>query len=329
VSVKAKLGKDQIMRYIRKLLINYNSIVIFVLLLVLASFFVNRFTRNYTAIITEASIYGFLAVGLALVMISGNIDLSIGFQAASSAVIVILVVNATGSIGAGMIAGLATGVVTGVINGAIVSVIGISPLIATIAMNFVYKGFVYYFTKDGSIYPSGELRGLLRSSLAGFKLFNIGFLTLTVVIIAVAMLIFAFILSRMNLGNNIYISGDNPEAGRLSGVNIKRTAFISYVLCGICCGIAGVFLASSQAAAVYTLGEGREIFAISACVIGGIRMAGGKGTMLNVLIGVLIMRMIATGMNLLLIPASWVDFVSGALLIIVLVIDKVTSVKKA
>lgn len=327
--MKEKLADGQAVRHLRRLLFSYNSIIIFLLLLVLASFFVKGFTKNYSTIVVEASIYGFIAVGLAIVMISGNIDLSVGFQVATSAVVVILVINATGSIAAGITAGVAAGVVTGLINGTIVSSIGISPLVATIATNYIYKGFVYYHTKDGSIYPAGELRGALRSSVAGYTFFNVKDLTLTVVIVAASLIILAFAFRRTNLGNNLYIAGDNPEAGRLSGINIKRTAFIAYVLCGLCCGIAGVFLASSQAAAVYTLGEGREIFAISACVIGGVKMAGGKGTMLNVLIGVLIMRMIATGLNLLLIPAAWVDFVSGTLLIAVLLIDKGTSVKRA
>jgi ribose transport system permease protein len=126
----------------------------------------------------------------------------------------------------------------------------------------------------------------------------------------------------------MYIAGDNPEAGALAGIDIARTNMIAYTVCGVCCAVAGVFMASSSGAAIYTQGEGRDIFAISACVIGGIRMAGGKGTIVNVLLGVLIMRMISTGMNLMLIPSSWVNFVSGALLIAVLVVDRITAVKK-
>ena len=111
-------------------------------------------------------------------------------------------------------------------------------------------------------------------------------------------------------------------------LNFFSSSTIAIFGCSVLCALAGVFLASNQGAAIYTMGEGRDVFAISACVIGGIKMAGGKGTMLNVLIGILIMRMISTGMNLLLMPTAWVDFVSGALLIVVLIIDRFTSVKK-
>lgn len=328
MGLKEKLIDARVKQNLKRLLFSYNSIVILLVLFFFATFFVNRFTRNYETVIFEVSLYGFLAIGLGLVMITGNIDLSVGFQAASSAVIVVLVINATGSVPVGLLAGVATGAATGAINGAIVAGIGISPLIATISMNFVYKGFVYYFTREGSIYPEGPLRDELRSALAGMRFFDMRALSLTVVILFAALLIFAFVLKKTNLGNNFYVCGDNPEAAKLAGINVRKTTFISYLLCGICCGLAGACLVSNQAAAAYMVGEGREIFAISACVIGGIRMAGGKGTMLNVIIGCIIMRIISTSMNLMLVPAAWTDFVSGALLVAVLVIDKVTTVKK-
>ena len=316
-------------RTVKRLLFNYNSIAIFLLLLIVGTLFVGKFTRNYSTIIIESSLYGFIAIGLSLVMISGYIDLSVGFQAATSAVVLILMINATGSIVLSVVTAILAGAVMGVINGTAVAVFGIDPLIATIATNFVFKGFVYYFTKDGSIYPEGDLRDALRTGIAKLSFFNTQVLTLTVIIIAAALILVAFIMKRTNFGNSLYISGDNPLAGRLAGINIKRVAFIAYILCGICCGIAGVFLASNSSAATYTLGEGRNIFAISACVIGGVKMAGGKGTMLNVLIGILIMRIISTGMNLLFLPVSWVDFVSGALLIAVLIIDKATAMRSS
>ena len=310
---------------LKRTLLSYNSAVILVVLLIIGSFFISRFTRNFSTIVFESSLYGCIAVGLALVMVTGNIDLSVGFQAATSAVLVVLVINATGSVLAGVLAALAAGLVMGAINGFTVTKLGISPLIATIATNYIYKGIVYYFTKDGSIYPADDLRNALRNNIARLQLGGSKYLALTVILFAAILILLAFVMRKTAFGNHLYIAGDNAEAGKLAGINTSRTAFFAYVLCGFLCGLAGVFLASNQGAAIYTLGEGRDVFAISACVIGGIKMTGGKGTMLNVLIGVLIMRMISTAMNLLLIPAAWVDFVSGLLLIVVLIIDRLTS----
>ena len=310
---------------LKRTLLSYNSAVILVVLLIIGSFFISRFTRNFSTIVFESSLYGCIAVGLALVMVTGNIDLSVGFQAATSAVLVVLVINATGSVLAGVLAALAAGLVMGAINGFTVTKLGISPLIATIATNYIYKGIVYYFTKDGSIYPADDLRNALRNNIARLQFGGSKYLALTVILFAAILILLALVMRKTAFGNHLYIAGDNAEAGKLAGINTNRTAFFAYVLCGFLCGLAGVFLASNQGAAIYTLGEGRDVFAISACVIGGIKMAGGKGTMLNVLIGVLIMRMISTAMNLLLIPAAWVDFVSGLLLIVVLIIDRLTS----
>lgn len=312
----------------KRLLVNYNSVAIFLLLLIAGSFFVNRFSRNYSTILVEASVYGLIAIGLSLVMITGNIDLSVGFQAATGAVLVILVINATGSIPLAIVTALLAGLVMGCINGLAVTRLGISPLIATIATNYIFKGIVYFFTKDGSIYPETALRTQLKNGITGQTFFGMKFLTLTVIIVAVVLVMLTFVLKKTRFGNSLYIAGDNAEAGKLAGINISRTSFFAYVICGLLCALAGVFMASSQGAAIYTMGEGRDVFAVSACVIGGIKMAGGKGTMLNILVGVLIMRMISTAMNLLLIPAAWVDFVSGLLLIVVLVIDRFTNTKK-
>lgn len=306
----------------KRLFVNYNSVAIFLMLLIVGSFVVNRFSRNYSTILVEASVYGLIAIGLAVVMITGNIDLSVGFQTATGAVLVVLVLNSTGSLPLAILTALAAGVVMGCINGFSVTKLGISPLIATIATNYIFKGIVYYFTKDGSIYPETELRNQLKSSLAGQTFFGVKFLTLTVVLVAVILLLLTFVLQKTRFGNHLYIAGDNPEAGKLAGINVSRTTFAAYVICGLLCALAGVFMASNQGAAIYTMGEGRDVFAVSACVIGGMKMSGGKGTMLNVLVGILIMRMISTAMNLLLLPAAWVDFVSGMLLLVVLIIDR-------
>ena len=109
---------------------------------------------------------------------------------------------------------------------------------------------------------------------------------------------------------------------------VDHAKVLAYLICGLCCAIGGLFMASRSGAAIYSQGEGKNVLAISACVIGGVKMAGGKGTMVNVLIGILIMRFISTAMNQMLIPTAWVDFVSGALLVIILIIDKFTAIKK-
>lgn len=312
-----------------KLLKDYNAVAILLLLAIIATFFVDGFSKNIDRVIVEASLYGMIAVGLGLVMVTGNIDLSVGFQAACAAVMAVLVYNVTGgNLILSAIIAIISGIITGFINGFTVVKLGISPLIATIATNYIYKGFVYFFTKDGAIYPEGELRRQFQDALSKKELFNVDALAVPVLIVLAVLIVLYFIMRKTRFGVSLYIAGDNAEAGQFAGIDIKKTVWITYILCGVCCALAGLFLASNAGSAIYSQGEGRDVFAISACIIGGIKMAGGKGTMVNLLLGILIMRVISTAMDMMLIPAAWVDFVSGALLIVILIIDRFTAVKK-
>ena len=312
-----------------KLTKDYNAVIILLLLAIVATFFVDGFSKNLNRVIVEASLYGMIAIGLGLVMITGNIDLSVGFQAACAAVLSVLVYNATGgNLLLSALVAVASGLITGLINGFTVVKLGISPLIATIATNYIFKGFVYFFTKDGAIYPEGTLRSQFQMALSKNTLFDVKVLAVPVLIVLAILILLYFIMYKTRFGVSLYIAGDNAEAGQFAGINIRRSTMIAYILCGVCCALAGLFLASNAGSAIYSQGDGREVFAISACIIGGIKMAGGKGTVVNLLLGILIMRVISTAMDMMLIPAAWVDFVSGALLILILILDRFTAAKK-
>lgn len=316
-------------RRIKRLIGDYNSVAIVLLLLILASFVVDGFNgKSISTILVQASIYGFIAIGLSLVMITGNIDLSIGYQLSVAGIVCIMVLNATGSMLAAAVSALLCGALTGAINGGIVTKIGINPLIATIATNYIYKGFTYYYTMNGSYTPDKEYKSSLKA-ITKAELFDQKWLALTILIFIVVLALLFFIMRKTKFGNALYISGDNAEAGRFAGINIERTNFLAFVLCGVFCAAAGILFVSSDSGITYTLGEGKDVFAISACVIGGIKMIGGKGTMVNVLAGVLIMRIISKSLDMMLLPQQWSNFVSGALLIVILLVDQISSRKKA
>lgn len=306
-----------------------SAVVILCLLILLSSFFVQGMVGQLDTVLVEASIYGVLAIGLSLVLVTGSIDLSVGFQAAICSIVTVTVYNMTGGmLGVAIVLAIIVGALMGAFNAFTVVKLGITPLIATIASNYIFQGIVYYFTHNGAYYPEGDLRKALKNVLAENRLFDVKALTITVLIFIALLILLYFFMRKTRVGVSFHIVGDNAEAGQLAGIDTNKIKTIAYILCGACCGLAGVFLASRSGAAIYTQGEGKNIFAISACVIGGIKMAGGKGTMVNVLIGVLIMRFISTVMNQMLIPTAWVDFVSGMLLVVILIVDKFTTAKK-
>lgn len=307
---------------LRTLAMDNTSALILALLLCVCAFFVTSlYTKaNLTQLLLEISIYGMLAVGLSLVMLSGVIDLSIGYLMGVTAVVITCILNATGSLTLAILLGLIAGMVMGAVNGLLVTKGGINPLIATIAMSYIYNGIVNRLTNGSSLRTT---ESALRE-VYNYKVLGISFVNITLIVFVILLVIFAFILSRTNFGNNIYVTGGNDEAGKLSGIATNKIRLICYILCGFCCAVAGLFLAARFSGASYSLGQGKEVFAISACVIGGIKMTGGKGTMVNVLFGIIIMRLISTVMNVLLIPSSWTDFVSGVLLLIIIVADQLS-----
>ena len=308
---------------VKATVLDNTSIIILLLLLCVCVFFVSGFATGatITQLILEISIYGLVAVGLSLVMIAGAIDLSVGYLMGTAAVLLITVYNATGSIPLAIVSALVVGIVLGCVNGFFVTVIGINPMIATIALCYIYNGVVLRSTNESSLRAAEQtLRGVIYSHGIG----GISILNVTVIGFLVILILLGIFLRKTNTGNNIYVSGGNADAGRLSGIDPKKFQFLAYAICGLCCGVAALFLSARFGGASYTLGSGKDVFAISACVIGGIRMTGGSGSMSKVLIGVIIMRLISTAMNCLLVPAAWTDFVSGMLLLVILVLDRLT-----
>ena len=316
-----------------RLLKDNNSVLILAILLFVAFFFIDGFSNGFYNVIIYSAEYGAICLGLALVMITGNIDLSVGFQAGLASVTTVKVFNmvlaSTGNgalaIALGVVAALVVGVITGFLNGFVVTKIGVNPLIATIATNYIFKGLVFVFAQ--SSYPatdSDTIKLIARTNIAGQR-----WLTPMVIIFVVVIAVAVFLMYKTRYGNSLYVVGDNPEAGAFAGISVPRTVLISFVLCGLLSALAGFMMASFDGYAIYTQGNSLSTFPISCCVIGGIKMSGGKGTAVHVLLGVLIMRTIQTMMSTMFWNADRVNLVTGALLIVVLIIDKFTSTKAA
>ena len=307
---------------------NNSAVAILAVLWVVCLLFANGFSKSLYQVFREGSVYGLIAVGLALVMITGNIDLSVGFQAGLCALVTVLVGNATGNVVLAVIVALAAGAACGLVNGFVVTRIGVSPLIATIATNYIYKGLVYFKTMDGSVKAEDALKTPTRSWYRDNLLEVSKISTITVLAVLVVLILLGVVLYKTRFGNSLYIVGDNAEAGRFAGIRVPNVSHLAYVLCGVCCGLAGVFMVAKDGMAVYTQGDGKDVFAISCCILGGIKMSGGKGTMFNVLIGILVMRSITTLLSVIGASSSYQDLVSGLLLIVVLIIDRVSRWKE-
>ena len=327
--VKEKERKQQLSRLFK----DNNSVLILVLLLFFCFVFVDGYKNGFYNVIIYSSIYGAVCIGLGIIMITGNIDLSIGFMAGVCGIATVIVFNAifaaTGSAVLALVLGIAAtfvcGALLGFLNGFVVAKIGVSPLIATIATNYIFKGLAFYFAK--SSYAPAEPS--IVKTFAKTQLFGLRWLTPAVVLFVVLIAAVAFWMYKTRFGNALYIVGDNPEAAAFSGISVSRTVLLAYVIGGLFAAVCGFLMVSFDGYAIYTQGNALATFPISCCVIGGIKMAGGKGTAIHILLGVLIMRAISTMMSVLFLSTDMVNLITGVLLIVVLVIDRFTSSKEA
>ncbi len=320
-------------RQMTRMIKDNNSVLILVALLAICFLFVDGYTNGFYNVLVYSSIYGAVCIGLGIVMITGNIDLSVGFIAGVCGIAVVIAFNAvyaaTGSAALALVVGIfaafACGALLGFINGFVIAKVGVSPLIATIATNYIFKGLAFYFAKASYAPTSPDIVKVFAKT----QLFGLRWLTPSVILFFVLIGVVAFWMHKTRFGNNLYIVGDNPEAAAFSGISVSKTVLLAYVICGLFAALCGFLMVSFDGYAIYTQGNALSTFPISCCVIGGIKMAGGKGTAIHILLGVLIMRAISTMMSVLFLSTDMVNLITGILLIVVLVIDRFTSTKEA
>jgi ribose transport system permease protein len=209
------------------------------------------------------------------------------------------------------------GAASGALSGFFIAKLKIPPFIATLGMMLIYKGVSLAICGAKPIYFT-DVKGFQLISTGSIFREIIPVLPIpngVVVLFAVAGLA-AFILGRTALGRFTFAMGSNEEALRLSGVNIDGWKIAIYALAGAVCGVAGILIASRINSAQPSIGQGYELDAIAAVVIGGTSLAGGRGTMLGTMIGALIISVVANGLRILSVPQEWQIVVTGVIIIV-------------
>lgn len=280
-------------------------------------------TANMITILQATSVNGVLAIAATLVIISGGIDLSVGTLMTFCAVICgVLLTNSGLPIYIGVPGALMAGFLSGALTGFMIAKMKIPPFIATLGMMLIFKGLSLAISGARPIYfnDTPGFDEISRGSIIGSFFPSVpipnGVLILFLVAIATS-----YILSRTVLGRFTFALGSNEEALRLSGVNVNRWKIAVYALAGGVCAIAGILLASRINSAQPAIGQGYELDAIAAVVIGGTSLRGGQGTMLGTIIGALIISVVANGLRILSVPQEWQIVVTGSIIILAVYID--------
>ena len=297
---------------------NLGIIVAFLVLCVFLSVFPKTsgsfFTRqNIFNVLRQISTNLFLACGMTMVIILGGIDLSVGS-----------IIALSGCISAGCVArynlplpiallmGLLVGLLVGMFNGAVISKTTIPAFIVTLATMNIAKGLAYVYTGGSPVRVVTKEWQFLG---AGY----VGIFPTPVVILVIVLIITAIIMNKTKMGRHMYAVGGNQQAAEFSGIKVEKVKFFVHAFSGLMAGLAGIVLASRMYSGQPTAGDGAEMDAIAAVVVGGTSMAGGSGKIGGTIIGGLIIGVLNNGLNLLNVNSFYV--VKGVVILLAVFLD--------
>jgi L-arabinose transport system permease protein len=296
-------------------------LLVLALLFAASAIFVKQFLsrQNMEGLLLAVATTGMVSSTMLFCLASGNFDLSVGSIVACSGVIAAVVMNNTGSVAAGITAGLLSGVLVGLLNGVIVAKGKINALITTLASMQIVRGLAY-------IVSGGKSVGIAHESF--FVLGNSAFLGLPAPVwfCLLCFLAFGVLLHCTTFGRHTLAIGGNEQAARLAGIPVARTKIIIFTMQGFVAAFAGIVLAARMTSGQPKTSEGFELEVISACVLGGVSLAGGVGSMGFVIAGVLIMGIVQNVMNLENVDSFYQYVARGLILLGAVAFDRLKQV---
>lgn len=293
---------------------------VLIIMIIIFSITANGFfsIMNIRNILRQVSMYGICAVGMAIVIMTNGVDLSMSSTLALTNVLVAMFMVQMGlPIGVSILLCIIIGAIIGLLNGFWVNEIGMFPMIATMGMQIMLRGVTYVITGGMPVYGVPDKFLFWGQSY-------VCSIPIPVLVMAVLFIIGIFLLKKTVYGREIYTVGGNQEAARLSGISYKWVRYRAYMISGICAAIAGIIYCSRVNSGQPLAGQNYEADIIPACVLGGVRLGGGEGNLTGVLVGVLFMGVLANGMILFNINEFWQMTIKGTVLLIAVTFDMLT-----
>ncbi len=290
----------------------FSILISFVAMLLFFSIFAEGFlsVRNFTGVFRQAVVQMCVAIGMTFVLISNEIDLSVGSIANLSGTIMAgLMVRNGLSPALAITLGLGLGTLLGVVNGAVVAYIKVPSFVATLAMMITARGL-------SLVYSNARPINELPDSILYIGRNYVFGVPILVIIAIVLVLVAAFILTKTNYGRHIFAVGGNAESARLSGIHITKTKLSVFAISGFCASLAGMVMIMRLASSQPTMGDGLELDAIAAAVLGGTSISGGKGFVLGTVIGGLFLVFLTNGFNIFGLSSFWQQVFKGVILVL-------------
>lgn len=272
--------------------------------------------QNLLNIVLASSLLGIVAIAQTVVIISGGLDISVGSIAGLASVSTALIVGTASSAVIGVAGGVIVGLLAGLGNGLIITVGRVNPVIATLATFSAYRGLAFIVT-------DGRAVGVRDATFNALGSGRLGFIPIPVLFLVGVAIAFAILLRVTDMGRNIYAMGANPTAARLAGINLDRYKLGIYAMSGAAAGLAGVLLTARTTSGQPASGsQGLELEAITAAILGGAALSGGRGSVIGALLGVFIIGTLSNGMILLGVPSFYQLVAKGLLLIFAVVLSE-------
>ncbi|MBC7809862.1 MAG: ABC transporter permease, partial [Burkholderiales bacterium] len=327
-----------------------------VLLLVVIGFFVLQVpaaseSRMYLDLMREMSPYLIASIGITMLMIAGELDLSIGAMLALTGVVTVSVFNSTGNMWLGILMGLLTGPLIGMVNGYLVTKQGMSSLVTTLGSMFTIRGLVYVMTNKIPVTDQNDFEAfqfLYHGETVPIPFefylplpFTIPYpvpitipfpipITLPIVIsgeipaipiptilAVILIVIFHFILSQTEFGRQIYAIGGNQTAAKVSGIKVGRIKFILFLISSTLAAVSGLLITAQTSTGYFDAGvTGFELFVIASVVLGGVSLSGGQGTLIGTVLGVFIQGMTAKGLRFMGVQTNQQLIVTGLVMMV-------------
>lgn len=278
--------------------------------------------NNFLNIALYASNVGILACTMTLIIVAGHIDLSIGSVIALSGIVMGTLLNKAVPTGLAILACLLVGALTGVYNGILITKIGINAFITTLAGMEIFRGATYLVTNGKAVTITNDvIKTIGRSYTLGVP--N------AVIIMLITVVLFTLLARYTVFGRRIFVIGGSGQVAYLSGINVSGTLMALFVINGVMCGLASVVYCSQLGAAMPTNATGMEFDVISAVILGGASLSGGKGSIVGALFGALLLGTLSNGMVMLNIHTYWQQVISGVVLVLAVVLDIIKNKRAA
>ncbi len=296
---------------------NASILVIYIIMFIVLSLTVPYFFSwdNMIGISLAISTVGPVACTMLFCLASGDFDLSVGAVVAFSGVFAAVMIRETGNVFIGGMFGIIAGGLVGFLNGVIIAKLKINALITTLATMQIVRGLCF-------IISNGIAVGITNDKFYVIGNNDFAGVPIPVWIMIACFVVFAILLNRTVYGRNTLAMGGNKEAAKLAGINVDKIKIIIFMVQGLVAGTVGIVLASRMTSGQPNTSLGFELDVISACVLGGVSLSGGIGTILGVIVGVIIMGTVQNAMNLLNIPTFYQYVVRGIILLLAVLFDQ-------